>query len=67
MVDIKSIRKCDAMSQRFNRSDVVSYLVDCLCFPRDEAEAMVGNYSYEEFLSQSQIVEMKEFLGIVTV
>lgn len=55
------------MSQRFNRSDVVSYLVDCLCFPRDEAEAMVGNYSYEEFLSQSQIVEMKEFLGIVTV
>lgn len=48
------------------RDDVISYLVDCLCFDREEAEQTVSeNYSPEEFLSDAQMEEMREFLGYV--
>jgi hypothetical protein len=48
------------------RADVISYLVDCLCMDREEAEQTVSeNYCPEEFLSDAQMEEMQEFLGYV--
>lgn len=52
------------MTPTIEKSDVISYLVDCQCFDREEAEQMVGEIPYTDFMSPGDIREMEAFLGV---
>ncbi len=47
-----------------SRDDIISYMVDCMCYSREEADEILGRSHFMDVLSPEQVSEMHAFLGL---